>query len=95
MAKMHDETKDLRLLSRKCRIDYVNKVINASKTTILGNNSWGRIDYLTHYCGWHFIYDDRLSIIYIRDNDADAKKKKREMKKESKTPKLTNKKNRR
>ena len=92
---MHDETKDLRLLSRKCRIDYVNKVISASKTTILGNTSLGRIDYLTHYCGWHFIYDNGVSIVYIRDKDSDAKKNKREMKKESKTPKLTNKKNRR
>lgn len=92
MAKKHDEAKDLRLISRKCRIDFVNKTISANKTTIIGNNSWGRIDYLTHYRGWHFIYNNEIKVptTYI-DSDGNSINKKKQ-KKESKAPKLTNKK---
>ena len=56
MAKKHDENKDLRLISRIAHIDFANKTIEASKSTIIGNTSWGRIDYLTHYCGWVFVW---------------------------------------
>lgn len=93
MAKMHDEAKDLRLLSKKCRIDYVNKTIQASKTTIIGNNSWGRIDYLTHYCGWTFIWNNEAFVSRFIADDV-SKANKRAIKKESKAPKLTNKKKR-
>lgn len=87
MAKKHDEVKDLRLLSRKCRIDFVNKTISASKTTIIGNNSWGRIDFLTHYCGWHFIYNNEIKVptTYIDSdgNTINKKKQKKESKRQS------------
>ena len=55
MAK-HDERRDADILSRKCKVDYASKTIVASHSTQLGNKSWGRIDFLTHYCGWIFMY---------------------------------------
>lgn len=93
--KKHDEIKDVRLLSRKMRIDTHNKTIEASKDTIIGNNSWGRIDFLTHYCGYHFVRRGDIkpiSTIYIDRDGNEINKKK--AKKEAKSPQLTNKKKR-
>lgn len=96
MGKKHDEVKDVRLLSRKMRIDTHNKTIRASKSIIIGNTSWGRIDYLTHYCGYNFIWDNNVNIptitIYVDSNGNEINKKK--AKKEAKSPQLTNKKKR-
>lgn len=90
MSKKHDESKDLRLLSSVCRIDSFNKTITASKTAIIGNNRWGRIDYLTHYCGWTFIWDNNVHI-FAKNNDNSSKERKRELKKANKEHKLTDK----
>ena len=95
MAKMHDEAKDVRLLSRKMRVDYYSKTISANKNTIIGNNSWGRIDYLCHYCGWPFVWDNRVNIMTIYPDKSETTLSKKKAKKESKAPKLTNKKNKR
>lgn len=95
MGKLHDENKDLRLISRIARIDFANKTIEASKSTIIGNKSWGRIDYLTHYCGWTFIWNNsvRVSSRFI-DTDNDGAKRKRDAKKAARDNTLTNKKKR-
>lgn len=58
MAKKHDENKDLRSISRIARINYGSKTIQAAKTDIIGIHMWGKIDYLTHYCGWHFVWNN-------------------------------------
>ena len=92
MNKQHDESKDLNLLRKKCNIDYGRKLISASKSTILGNGSWGRIDFLTHYCGWRFIWNNDVIISKDScDNKSEKKKQLREAKKESKQHHLTNK----
>lgn len=80
MAKKHDENKDLRLLSRICKIDFADKTISASKSAIIGNKSWGRIDFLTHYCGWHFIYNNEVVVKKFVYSTDDAKKKKEKVK---------------
>lgn len=90
MAK-HDENKDLRLLSSICSIDYAAKVISASKSTIIGNRRWGRIDYLTHYCGWHFIYDNSVRVKSIIKSSKEQFSKK-DAKRKLKDNSLTNKK---
>lgn len=96
MGKLHDENKDIRLVSRIAKIEYYNKTIQASKSAIIGNKTWGRIDYLTHYCGWTFIWnnDVRISGKYIT-NDDDTTKRKRDAKKAAKENTLINKKNKR
>lgn len=82
MAK-HDENKDLRLISRIAKVNYADKTIQASKDTVIGIRTWGRIDYLTHYCGWTFIWNNGIHI-FARNNSSDketAAKRKREAKK--------------
>lgn len=48
----HDESKDLKSLSKIARIDIPNKHINIPTGTHVGIKRLGMIDYLTHYCGW-------------------------------------------
>ena len=92
MAKKHDENKDLRSISRVARINYGGKIIYAAKTAIIGIHMWGNIDYLTHYCGSHFIWHNQAGTGgYIGSSDDSNKKTYRELKKASKAPKLTNK----
>ena len=62
MAKKHDENKDLRCFSRIGKINYFDKTLRASKNTIIGIHMWGRIDFLTHYCGWTFIWDNTAGV---------------------------------
>lgn len=93
--KNHDESKDVRILSRKMKIDTHNKTIQASKSTIIGNTSWGRIDFLTHYCGYHFIWNnDAYAPTTWIDKDGNESNK-RFQKKDNKAPKLTDKRRKR
>lgn len=93
----HDENKDLRLVSRIAKIDYSNKTIQAPKSAIIGNKTWGRLDYLTHYCGWTFIWNNevRISGSNMRSDDDTTIKRKRDAKKEKVDNSLTNKKKKR
>lgn len=95
MGKLHDENKDIRLVSRIAKVDYSNKTIQAPKSAIIGNKTWGRIDFLCHYRGWYFIWnnDVRVSVRYS-SNDSDVTKSKRDAKKDAKENMLTNKKKR-
>lgn len=92
MNKNHDENKDLRLVSRIAKIDYSNKTIQAPKSTIIGNRTWGRIDFLTHYCGWHFMWNNEVRVSARTNTTSDnTKNNKREAKKLAKEASLSNK----
>lgn len=97
MSKNHDENKDLRLVSIIAKIDYSNKTIQAPKSAIIGNKTWGRIDYLTHYCGWTFIWNNevRISGRNMHSDDDTTTKRKRDAKKAKADNSLTNKKKKR
>ena len=88
MAKKHDESKDLIRVSRVCSIDYSDKLIRVRDKSRVGIKTWGRIDFLVHYCGWHCIYDRSIAII---DSSDESSKSYREIKKENKQHKLSNK----
>lgn len=90
MSKHHDENKDLRLISRKVKVNYSNKTLQVSKETNLGIRTLGRIDYLCNHCGWTLYWDNSI-VIYNNDLDNNIKRK-REAKKEAKEKTLTNKK---
>ena len=95
MSKNHDENKDLRLVSRIAKINYSNKTIQAPKSAIIGINTWGRIDFLCHYCGWTFIWNNSVHVSgRYTTNDTDNIKRKRDAKKAAKENTLTNKKKR-
>lgn len=54
MAK-HDEASVIRSLARNkdVYVDNVRRVIRVTfGTARVGNGTWGKIDYLTHYCGY-------------------------------------------
>ena len=88
MAKKHDESKDLIRVSRVCGIDYSDKLIRVRDKSRIGIKTWGRIDFLVHYCGQHCIYDRTSAII---DSSDETNKSYREIKKENKQHKLSNK----
>ena len=96
MSKKHDENKDLRLISRIAKVSYYDKTIKAPKSSIIGNRSWGRIDFLVHYCGWMFYWDNSVNINtkLINNSDDSAIKHKRDAKKAARDNTLTNKKKR-
>lgn len=91
MAKKHDENQDVQVLGRKFKIDTVKKIINASHSQLIGNKTWGRIDYLTHYCGYTLVWGAGLIINKSNYDNSEKKKQVREAKKASKEHQLTNK----
>lgn len=89
----HDESKDLVAISKVVRVDNYNKTLQAPKSAIIGIKTWGRIDYLVNYCGWHFFWNNDAVAKSISKTDTDSyKTRKREAKKFAKENTLTNKK---
>lgn len=89
MSKRHDENRDLRSFSRIGKVDYSNKTLQCSKNAIIGIHLWGKIDFLTKYCGWFFSFNNSAGTGgYVGNDDS---KTKRELKKAKKEPKLTDK----
>ena len=68
--KKHDENKDLNCFSRVGKINYSDKTLRASKNTNIGIRMWGRIDFLTHYCGWTFIWDNTSTVVGYYDSES-------------------------
>ena len=89
MAKKHDENKDLKSLSKIAKIDFSEKIISSPKSATIGIHMWGKIDFLTKYCGWFFVWNDNVkpSNNYIPEDKTSA----RSLKKAKKEFKLTDK----
>jgi len=82
MAK-HDENKDVRLVSRITKVNTVNKTIKASKDAIIGIRTWGRIDFLTNFCGYTFIWDNSAGTgMSTNDSESSSKRTNKKQKKE-------------
>lgn len=80
MAK-HDENKDVRLISRVAKVNTVNKTIKASKDAIIGIRTWGRVDFLTNFCGYTFIWDNSAGTgMSTNDSDSSSKRNKKQKK---------------
>ena len=57
--KNYDEASVVRALNKKqgCSVSSVNKVITIDKSAdSLGNNSWGKIDFLVNYCKYVYVF---------------------------------------
>jgi hypothetical protein len=91
MGKIHDENKDLRLLSKVLVVNVYNKTIEANKSQIIGNRRWARIDFLVNHCGWTFIWNNNVKVksYIIETNNSDNKKK--DKVKKMKEPKVNSK----
>lgn len=88
MAKKHDERKDLKCVSKVAEINGNHIIVPTN--AVIGIHTWGRIDFLIHYCGY-FLYrakNVKASNLNFEDTTVSA----REAKKIKKEHKLTNKK---
>lgn len=89
MSKKHDERKDLKCVSRIVKIN--SNCISIPINAVIGIRTWGRIDFLVHYCGY-VINRGSNTIKPSNLNFEDATVSAREAKKIKKEHKLTNKK---
>lgn len=88
MAKKHDERKDLKCVSKVAEING-NRII-VPIDTVIGIHTWGRIDFLVHYCGYILYRAKNVKASNLNFEDATVSA--REAKKIKKEHKLTNKK---
>ena len=88
MAKKHDERKDLKCVSRVAEING-NRII-VPTNAVIGIHTWGRIDFLTKYCGYILYRSKNVKASNLKFEDATVSA--REAKKIKKEHKLTNKK---
>ena len=93
MAKRHDENKCLKSFNRIGRVDIYNKTLQAAKNAVIGIHLWGKIDYLTNYCGWHFIWNNDATPGHIQSSDDNNNADNSIKKKQKKEYKLTDKTN--
>ena len=88
MAKKHDERKDLKCVSKVAEING-NRIIIPTDA-VIGIKTWGRIDFLVHYCGYILYRAKNVKASNLNFEDATVSA--REAKKIKKEHKLTNKK---
>lgn len=88
MAKKHDERKDLKCVSKVAEING-NRII-VPTDAVIGIHTWGRIDFLIHYCGYILYRAKNVKASNLNFEDANVSA--REAKKIKKEHKLTNKK---
>ena len=88
MAKKHDERKDLKCVSRIAEINGNHIIVPTN--AVIGIHTWGRIDFLLHYCGYILYRAKNVKASNLNFEDATVSA--REAKKIKKEHKLTNKK---
>ena len=88
MAKKHDERKDLKCVSKVAEINGNHIIIPTN--TVIGIHTWGRIDFLVHYCGYILNRSNNVKASNLKFEDAEIRA--REAKKIKKEHKLSNKK---
>lgn len=84
---VHDEAKDLQLLSKIAKIDRGGKIITISVNQPIGNRRWGRLDFLTRYRGWHLVRSGNL-IAQPGTSERTSKREEKEMKKKRNNKKM-------
>lgn len=84
--KNYDEVSVIRSITKKAdvSVDYVNKIIQVKENSNeVGNGTWGKIDYLCHYCGYIYARPKTINNRKIinrefgDDNDRKTSKKER------------------
>lgn len=86
--KKHDERKDLKCVSRVAEINGNHIIIPTD--AVIGIHTWGRIDFLIHYCGYYLYRAKNVKVSNLNFEDATVSA--REAKKIKKEHKLSNKK---
>ncbi len=83
----HDESTDVRLLSKVAKINPATKTIVLPTNAIIGNKRWGRIDFLCHYCGYHLAKVSGEIMNNVTSADKERKRKEKQQKREEKAAK--------
>lgn len=81
--KKYDEVSVVRQLNNVdavIEINSVSKVIKVAKNSAIGNGTSGKIDFLSHYCGYHVEIVDVIQQQKERDEKIAAKKAARKAK---------------
>lgn len=79
----YDEVSVVRQLNNVGAVIGINpasKVIKVAKNSAIGNGTSGKIDFLTHYCGYHVEIVDVIQQQKERDEEIAAKKAARKAK---------------
>ena len=88
MEKKHDERKDLKCVSRVAEINGNHIIVPTN--TVIGIHTWGRIDFLVHYCGYVLNRSNSVKASNLKFDEVNTSA--REAKKIRKEHKLSNKK---
>ena len=88
MAKKHDERKDLKCVSRVAKINGNHIIVPTND--VIGIHTWGRIDFLVHYCGYVLNRSNNVKASNLKFDEVNTSA--REAKNIRKEHKLTNKK---
>lgn len=88
MAKKHDERKDLKCVSRVAEINGNHIIVPTN--AVIGIHTWGRIDFLVHYCGYVLNRSNSVKASNLKFDEVNTSA--REAKKIRKEHKLSNKK---
>ena len=56
MKAAHDEESALKSVARIGRVDTRSKTLEVKDDVQVGIGTWGKIDYLTNYKGWKFVW---------------------------------------
>lgn len=75
--KKYDEVSIVRQLNNVDAVIGINpaiKVIEVAKNGAIGNGTSGKIDFLTHYCGYHVVTIDVIQQQKERNEEIAAKK---------------------
>lgn len=81
--KKYDEVSVVRQLNNVGAVIGINpasKVIKVAKNSAIGNGTSGKIDFLSHYCGYHVEIVDIIQQQKERDEEIAAKKAARKAK---------------
>lgn len=74
--KKYDEVSVVRQLNNVGAVIEINsdsKVIKVAKNSAIGNGTSGKIDFLSHYCGYHVVTVDVIQQQKERDEEIAAK----------------------
>jgi hypothetical protein len=82
MAKRHEEERDLRSVSKIAKVHQGQKVIEISKSQLVGIKMWGKLDYLTKYKGWYLVFTNAAAKTQSSDSNKNSARIEKKMKKE-------------
>lgn len=89
--KNYDEVSVIRSITKKAdvSVDYVNKIIQVKEdSNEVGNGTWGKIDYLCHYCGYIYVRPKTINNRKIINREFGDDNNRKTSKKERKQLKL-------